>query len=160
MTNATQKPYLDTMGITSWKERKSPSCPESSVVTNRGTDWLVVLTSTDATEANLSLLDKILAAAKAKPSSQMIQAPEAGPQRDLEEWVRFAKAKMVLVLGEPLAQSLLGTGIDLQAFRQKSWPAMRVTAPIVVTHPLSALGEQASKREAWHDVQYAQRLLS
>ncbi len=156
---AYQKPYLDAIGITSWKERKSPDCPQTSVATNRGTDWLVIMPEEEATPDNLALLDKILAAAKAQMSTQAIQEPELGSQRNLDEWVRFAKANLILILGESLAQELLGTGIDLHSFRQKNWPATRVSVPIVVTHPLSSLSNQALKREVWHDVQYAQGLI-
>jgi len=79
----------------------------------------------------------------------------------LKQQIILIKPKIILVLGQHAAQRLLDSHSTLARLRQKTHRLDGLDASIIVTyHPASLLSMPQNKRDAWHDLLFAQKTIS
>ncbi|WP_230976867.1 uracil-DNA glycosylase [Pseudothauera rhizosphaerae] len=77
----------------------------------------------------------------------------------LERQIALIQPQLIVVLGRPAAQALLGTETGIGAARGKRFDYRGI--PLVVTyHPAYLLRNQADKAKAWEDLCFARRRLA
>jgi len=77
----------------------------------------------------------------------------------LERQIALVKPRILVALGRPAAQALLGTDVRINAARGKTFTHNGI--PVVVTyHPAYLLRNQAEKAKVWADLCFARGLLS
>ncbi len=79
----------------------------------------------------------------------------------LKQQITLLQPKLILVLGQHAAQSLLNSHSTLARLRQKVQALDSFNIPVVVTyHPASLLSMPSNKRDAWQDLLFAQKIIS
>lgn len=76
----------------------------------------------------------------------------------LERQIELVQPRVLVALGKPAAQALLGTDIRINAARGKIFAYKGI--PVIVTyHPAYLLRNQADKAKAWQDLCFARRVM-
>lgn len=79
----------------------------------------------------------------------------------LKQQISLIQPKIILVVGQNAAQQLLNNHSTLARLRQKVHTLEDFNIPVVVTyHPASLLSLPTNKRDAWHDLLFAQKTIS
>lgn len=79
----------------------------------------------------------------------------------LKQQITLLQPKLILVVGQQAAQRLLNSHSTLARLRQKVHMLEGFNIPVIVTyHPASLLSMPVNKREAWHDLLFAQKTIS
>jgi len=77
----------------------------------------------------------------------------------LERQIALVRPRLLVALGRPAAQALLGTDVRINAARGKVFS--RGGIPVVVTyHPAYLLRNPADKAKAWQDLCFARRVMA
>lgn len=77
----------------------------------------------------------------------------------LERQIALVQPRILVALGRPAAQALLGADVRINAARGKTFAHKGI--PVVVTyHPAYLLRNQADKAKVWSDLCFARRVLS
>lgn len=93
------------------------------------------------------------------PHNRTPEAPEiASCQPFLERQIDLVKPQLLIALGRPAAQALLGAEISISGARGKRLERQGI--PVVVTyHPAYLLRNPQDKGRAWEDLCFARRLV-
>lgn len=95
-------------------------------------------------------------AVKCRPPHNRTPEPDeiAACHPYLERQIQLVRPKLLIALGRPAAQALLGTEIKINAARGKIFD--RAGIPVIVTyHPAYLLRNPADKAKAWEDLCFA-----
>ncbi len=78
----------------------------------------------------------------------------------LQQQIQLIRPKLILALGQTAAQHLLATNQPLGQLRNSLHRLRETGTPLLVTHhPAHLLQHPADKRQAWQDLQEAQKYL-
>jgi len=169
---ASRLQYLDAIGVQVWEERaevtvviEKPAEPEQHayIAPNESlaqADWFIIKDGSDVQEPEVEhLLSNIRLAGNIPQASSYITQMEMNSttyQKQVFAEIEQAQPKVVLILGEAVAQSILKSSQGIGELRGCVQQVDAISAQVVVSHSLHDLiAQPLLKRETWADIQLA-----